>query len=296
MPSAFLLVLGSLMAGVLAARFARLPDRTALDLNRVVIWICLPALILRLVPGLSFDPSLFVLVLTPWLLLGASVGVVVLLSEKLRFRREVRGALLLCVPLGNTSFLGFPMVGALEGPSAIRYAVLYDQLGSFLILSSYGLLVVAHFSGEEKPTVKTALLRVARFPPFVALVVALLPLPRPEPLDDVLLWVGRALVPIAMFAVGLKLRLGRPSDGVPLAVGLGLKMAVAPLLAFALGRLLGAHGAPARVAVLEAGMPPMITAGALAVLANLAPPLASALVGYGVLFSLVTLPAIAWLL
>lgn len=296
MPAAFFLVLGSLAAGALAARFSSLPAGTALTLNRIVIWVCLPALILRLVPGLSFQPSLFVLVLTPWVLLAVSAGLVLAISRRLGFRREVLGALLLCVPLGNTSFLGFPMVGALVGPDAVRYAVLYDQLGSFLILSSYGLLVVAHFSGEEKPTLASALLRVVRFPPFVALVVALVPLPRPAPVEEALLWLGQALVPIAMFAVGLKLELGRPKDGIPLAVGLGLKMLAAPLIAFLLGRMVGAEGTPARVAVLEAGMPPMITAGALALLANLAPALASSLVGYGILLSLVTLPIISWLM
>jgi predicted permease len=40
-------------------------------------------------------------------------------------------------------------------------------------------------------------------------------------------------------------------------------------------------------------MPPMITAGALATMAGLAPELAAALVGYGVLLALVVLPFIA---
>jgi predicted permease len=43
-------------------------------------------------------------------------------------------------------------------------------------------------------------------------------------------------------------------------------------------------------------MPPMITAAALAISHRLAPGLASALVGYGILISLATLPAWAWLL
>jgi len=295
MPSALALVLGSLVAGFVAARVAKLPEATVPNLNRIVIWICLPALILRLIPQLTFRPGLFTLVLTPWLLLGASVALVLTLSRRLGFRREVRGALLLCVPLGNTSFLGFPMIGALIGQDAIRYAVLYDQLGSFLILSSYGLLVIAHQEGGEKPTVKSTLLRMVRFPPFVALVVAFLPLPHPPPIDEVLLWLGRALVPIAMFAVGLKMELGRPKDGLPLAVGLALKMGVAPVLALLLVRGLGAEGLPARVAVLEAGMPPSITAGALAAMAGMAPSLASGLVGYGIVLSLFTLPLLAWL-
>jgi len=43
-------------------------------------------------------------------------------------------------------------------------------------------------------------------------------------------------------------------------------------------------------------MPSMITAGALAAAAGLAPELAAALVGYGIVLSLATLPLWLWLL
>jgi predicted permease len=42
-------------------------------------------------------------------------------------------------------------------------------------------------------------------------------------------------------------------------------------------------------------MPSMITAGVLAIAHNLAPRLAAALVGYGILVSMLTVPAWAWL-
>ena len=51
-----------------------------------------------------------------------------------------------------------------------------------------------------------------------------------------------------------------------------------------------------RANVLESAMPSMITAAALAISHQLAPRLAAALVGYGILLSLLTLPAWAWLL
>ena len=66
---------------------------------------------------------------------------------------------------------------------------------------------------------------------------------------------------------------------------------VLPLVAWAIARGLGASQELTRVAVFESAVPPMITAGALAMMAGLAPDLAAALVGYGVLLGLVTLPA-----
>ena len=48
--------------------------------------------------------------------------------------------------------------------------------------------------------------------------------------------------------------------------------------------------------VLQAAMPAMVTAGALAIQHQLAPRLAAALVGYGVLIGLAWLPLLAWVL
>jgi predicted permease len=99
-----------------------------------------------------------------------------------------------------------------------------------------------------------------------------------------------------MFAVGLRIELRFPRPWSSFALGLGLKLVLMPLLAWLLARGLGAPPLLAQVAVLEAGMPAMITAGAIAMLAGLAPELAAGLVGYGVLVSMLTLPMIAYLL
>ena len=68
----------------------------------------------------------------------------------------------------------------------MRLAVVYDQLGSFLILSTYGLFVVTRFSGGGKPTFGAVAFRVIRFPPFIALVLALVPFHHPPALESVL--------------------------------------------------------------------------------------------------------------
>ena len=75
-----------------------------------------------------------------------------------------------------------------------------------------------------------------------------------------------------------------------LAIGLGIKLALLPTLVWLGLALLPLTGDAARVAVLETAMPPMITAAALAASHRLAPRLASAMIGYGILLSLATLP------
>jgi len=71
---------------------------------------------------------------------------------------------------------------------------------------------------------------------------------------------------------------------------------VMPALALPLSWWLGLRGLALQANVLESAMPTMITAAALAIAHGLAPRLAAALVGYGIVLSLLTLPAWRWVL
>jgi predicted permease len=75
-----------------------------------------------------------------------------------------------------------------------------------------------------------------------------------------------------------------------LSCGLAIKLAIAPLAALIGCRLLGLDGLPADIAIFEAGMPPMVTASALAVAAGMHMELAVALAGLGIIASFITLP------
>lgn len=290
---AFALVLAMLVLGYLFQRLRVLPDNAAQTLNLVVLYVCLPAAVLRYAPRLHLEPALLGVAAVPWLLLGATVLVVGALSRWLNFRRDEHAVLLLTVALGNTSFLGYPLTRALIGEHALPYAVVYDQFGAFLILSTFGLWVLARYGSDTRPSARDMALRIVKFPPLWALLIgfSVMPADPPSAIAGALQRLSDALLPLAMLTIGLSVKLALPRDELkPLACGLALKLALMPALAWALVPLLGLHGEMARTTVLEAAMPSMVTAGALAIAHQLAPRLAAAMVGYGLLLSLLTLP------
>lgn len=290
---AFFLVLALLAFGKLSARLALFPPGAAETLNRFVLTVCLPAAVLRHASRLHLEPGLLTLVAIPWILLGVSAVAVVALSRLLRLTDEERAVLLLCVPMGNTSFLGYPLVEALAGERALPFAVVYDQFGTFVILSTWGLWVLARYGGDRPPTFGAVAARVVRFPPFLALVAALTIMPETPPaaVEAVLHRLADALLPIVAFAVGLEIKLRLPRrELAPLAGGLGLKLVAMPAVAWGLVHLLPIDALPAQAAVLESAMPPMITASALAISHRLAPSLAAALAGFGVVLALLSVP------
>ncbi|MEM7182359.1 MAG: AEC family transporter [Spirochaetota bacterium] len=208
----------------------------------------------------------------------------------------MRSCLLLLVPLGNTSFLGIPMVESFFGKNHIPYAILYDQLGSFLILATYGSLITSLYS--KKPGEKTNILKkVFSFPPFLALLLSipLSQLSYTPVFAKILQTLASTLIPLVMISVGLQLRFRLPRKYLfPLSISLFLKLVLMPMLTFFFCKLFYLRDASAKVAIFEAGMPPMITAGAVAILAGFAEDLAAALLAVGILLCFLTLPVVHW--
>ncbi|MDR2092535.1 MAG: AEC family transporter [Azoarcus sp.] len=296
---AFILILSMFAVGYAFARRKVLPENAADVLNRVVLYLCFPAAILLYLPRLHFDWGVVGLAATPWLLGLAGWGILWLAARRFHFREDVYAALLLCTLLGNTGFIGYPMIRALRGEEALAYAVVYDQFGNGLILSTFGMYICARYGGGASLSLSGIARRVLLFPPTVALVLALTVMPEnpPDWLAHGLKSLADALLPLVMLAVGLSLRFRLPSEEIrPLALGLTLKLVVLPALVFGGSLFAGMRGDMLAANVLEAAMPSMITAGVLAIAHNLAPRLAAALVGYGILGSMLTVPLWAGLL
>ena len=296
----FIITMTYLLLGVILQRLPRFPENTGNVLSMFVIYVSLPALVLLKIPELKFSRELLVPALMPWGMLLITSLAILALAPLFNWSRAITGSLLLLVPLGNTSFLGIPMVNAFFGAQAISYAVIYDQLGSFLALATYGTVVIAIYGGGgAKPTWQDVGRKIITFPPFISLflAVALQSTVYPPVVMTILKSLSGTLVPVVMVAVGFQLtiRISREALG-PLGFGLVLKLVAAPLAALGICRFLGLEGEAVNVSIFEAGMPPMVSAGALAILAGLSPSLTAALVGLGIILSFVTLPALFYLL
>ena len=228
-----------------------------------------------------------------------SAALVLAAARLLNWSRQATGVLLLVVPLGNTSFMGVPMVQAFFGAAGIPYLIIYDQIGTMLIFASYGSLILASYGRDGATDLVAIARRALLFPPTIALLVglALRDWSYPAVTVEVLEGIAATLTPLVMTAIGFQLTLRlRPTTLAPLGGGLAVKLVIAPLAALLLCRLLGLHGLAVDVAVFEAGMPPMVTASALAVAAGMEAELAVALAGLGIPLAFLSLPLLYWLI
>jgi malate permease and related proteins len=291
--TALLLLFTCLVLGALVARFAKPPAGTVHGINWWVINVALPALVLALVPKVKLDAQLWFPVATMWLVFFGAWLVFATLGKVWGWSRERIGALTVVCGLGNTSFMGYPMMQALHGKEGLALAVVADQLGCFPLLASAAVAVASIYAGRT-PQPALIVRRILTFPAFISLVLGAMVGALggwPAMIDGVLTPLGATLTPLALFSVGLqfKFRVGERQWGALLA-GLGWKLLLAPLAAWLLGVAAGVHGLTLTVGVLQAGMAPMISAAILADEYRLEPSLANTVLGAGIVLSLITIP------
>jgi predicted permease len=295
----YLLLVSCFLLGILLRRSGRLPDNAAAALNGFVVNISLPALTLTYVHGLKLQTSLLLPALMAWLMFGIGCGFFWLSARVLGFSRATTGGLMLTGGLANTAFIGLPMIETFYGPQFLGLGILIDQLGSYFVLCTLGILVASLHSARQGFNPKSVIRKIVLFVPFQAFVVALLLMPFEYPvwLDDLLKRLGTTMVPIALVSVGYQLQLSHVRGKIqPLIVGLLFKLVVGPALILLLfAGMLGAQGQILSVTVFEAAMGPMIGASIVAMDHELDPPLVTMMVGIGIPLSFLTVPA-WWLL
>lgn len=289
---ALLIVVFCLGAGLVTARLPH-PKGLVQSFNWWVIYIALPALVLGQVMQLDSSARLLLPAASMWLVFLGSWLLMALAGRLLGWSRGKTGALVLTAGFGNTAFVGYPMIEALHGSNALGLAVIADQFGSFAMLTTLGLVVAALYSGQ-RVKVFTILRRVLVFPAFWALLLALSLRAleyQPAVLLEFCQRLGLTLTPLALFSIGLQLRLrSLGGDAQALLLGLSWKLLLAPLLVAALLSTTSLDQKSITIIVLQAGMAPMVTAAIFAQQYDLAPALASRMVGLGIVLSMATIP------
>lgn len=293
MDNIILLIL-CIVSGLLLRRIPAFPANGYQALNLFVIYLSLPAVALYYVPKIPLSFFLLFPISLSWLSFILSFIIFGFLGKYLKWSDQLTGCLILTAGLGNTSFVGFPVLEALFGPEALATGVLIDQPGSFLVVSTLGVFTAVLYS---QGNIKTGFLlrKVITFPPFIAFILAFtLNFCRwdfPEELQSVFLKIGYTVVPLSLVSVGLQLRFNRKSAYWRfLVAGLSYKLLIFPAFLFVLYYyIFGLEGDLLKICVIEAGMAPMITAAIIASSYKLKPVLGSMMISYGIPVSLITL-------
>jgi predicted permease len=290
----FILIGVCLLLGIVFQKVKDFPENAYLTLNNFIIYVSLPAVTLLHVPGLQFSKSLWMPIATAWIVFIVAAIFFKLLQGKLKYSNATLGCLILTCGLLNSSFIGFPVIEALYGKSGLSIAIMVDQPGSFVVLSTLGVGVAAWLS-TGKADYKVITQKIISFPPLWGFVVAVIMLAmnwhHHAITLNVLKVLANTMTPLALISVGMQLKFSLEKDLLKeLSLGLTYKLLLAPALLYLLFFVvLKSNSLEAKVSVMEAAMAPMITGAILASKYNLNPRLAGLMVGIGIPLSSLTL-------
>ena len=285
--------------GVVLGRLRFLGPGFAADLNKLVFWVALPALLFRSVARAEHPgPQTFSLLglLVAATCVGALAGWVA--AWLLRVPAESRGTLSQSAFRGNLAYIGIPVLAyAFESLPAGSEAFGTAVIVMAFLMAFFNILAVVVLSigrDAEKP-LRAALVSIFTNPLLLAgmagIPFALTRTTLPLFLDRTLESLGGAAVPVALLCIGGSLahaRLGDKLDAIVAASA--LKTIFLPLLVYFCSPAFGISGADFRIAMVLSACPTAAAAFVMAGQMKGDAPLASGSIVLSTLFAGISIP------
>lgn len=261
MTSSILTILSLLGIGYIARILGLFKPQDVQLLNKLVLYIFMPATVFYGVYNLKLDVTLLKLPLVAIVSILVLLPFLILITKSMEMK--LRGAFILTALFGNTAFLGYPVSLLSYGTEGLARAILYDQLGFTIALTTIGVWIARQYGrGESRFSLKETLIGIATYPPFPALILALIlkNVVLPEFFLKALAYLSNATVPVIMVGIGGLLQLQMNKKYLPLLGGtVILKLFIFPLINLALALTLNLDPLSLKVIIIESGVPVMIS-------------------------------------
>jgi hypothetical protein len=280
--------------GYFLKRIDFLGEKDIDSFNKIVMYILLPCMIFHAL--FSADLSLLSkLGVLPFVILGSSFGTGILsyfILKRFNLDDVTLWSVLVTVMIANTGFMGYPVTLGIFGQEGFLRAIFCDIATSciFLILS---FVLIMKFGG----TAKTAVKKIAFFPPLWAVILGLLfnlfNIPIGPVIDNTVNYLGQGAIPIIMISLGLSIDFSAIKRSKYMIVFTSImKLAFFPLLAFIIASQLGLVDLQYKISIVEAAMPSGMMSLLLAITYKLDYELTSDCILINTVISLITLPII----
>ncbi len=235
-------------------------------LSVTVLHFFLPALAFGLVASARIDRSFAAVPLTAGAVtlsgIAAAFAVYKLLPWLRTLERPAFGTMIIAASFGNVTYLGLPVITEMLGVQLGYVAILYDLLAATPVLLTVGVFIAARYGSGEAVSLASSLRRVLRLPPLwgvaAGIAVQAAGINVPQLILDTASLMGKAVIPVMIFTVGLALDF-RDVRRLPVAVpALALKLIAAPVLAWWIGLRLGMTDGVLKAVTIEGAMPVMV--------------------------------------
>jgi malate permease and related proteins len=214
--------------------------------------------------------------------------------------RPAFGVMILAAAFGNVTYLGLPVITEMLGAQFGYVAILYDLLAATPVLLTAGVFIAARYGSGKAVSMADSLKRVLKLPPLwgvaAGIAVHAAGFAVPQIVLDTASLMGKAVIPVMTFTVGLALDF-RDLKRLPIAVpALVLKLLAAPILAWWVGSRLGLTSEALKAVTIEGAMPVMVLSLVIADEFGLDVPLAATCIAVSTVALFFTMPLMMMLL
>lgn len=261
------------------------------------VYFVFPVFIIYKIHFLEFDASILKVSFLGICAFTFGIVFTLIVTKIFSINKNSAAMIAISVAFGNTSFLGFAFVQTYYGEDALSLAIFYDQIATMILISIFAPIIISIAHEEQKVSFKQVIISIVTFPPTVAFVIAIISklFVLPNIVVDFFQIISKALLPLVIFAVGMKFSLGFiHSKKRDIALTLLIKLILVPLSVYFLATMIFEIDLSVKVAVIEAAMPPMVLGTVLAVRAGLDKDLGLGSLGVGMILSFVTVPFLVW--
>ena len=222
-------------------------------LARLSIYALLPALVLKSLAEMTLALESAIALVVAFMINSALLYILAIgLGHGLRFSSDEQKSLIVTTVFANVGNMGLPFILFSLGDAGLARAVVY-MVGSSLMTASVFPIVL------KGAGLRSGVRYTLGLPVFWATVIGLsLQLAdgvMPQAIERGVTLLSGGAIPIALLILGIQLSRTQFIFGRYEFFGAGLRLLVAPLLAYSIGRLLGLTGLNLQVLVLQSAMP-----------------------------------------
>ncbi len=262
-------------------------------LTEFVIYFSLPALALSKIRVLEFNDVIFKVIIVSYIAMFVAFLLSLAIGKFLKLSKRDLATFMVVSIFGNTSFVGFSYIESLYSMKEVVYALVYDQLGSFVALLTFGVAIIT-WGGGKKKSLKTDILKqIFLSPPLIAIAVAIYfhGSQFPPYLEGILDKLQATLIPLVTIIVGMKLELKALVNYFrENVIALSIKMFLVPFILLGIMHIFfDMSQIWAKVTFLEIAMPPMTMATVYAIKGGLNKTIAINTLALGILVSFLSI-------
>lgn len=289
-------VLPILLLVALGYLFQRRMRVDASALNRVNLYLFVPALTLSRLSETPLAASTVIIIGVAVLLNAASLS---LLSRFVgwmkRWSVSIQTTVTLGAMLGNSGNFGLPLIELVLGRQFVGYQALVLAFNNVLTFT-FGLWLLTRTKLSLPQAVKQILSMPLIYAVILGILISLTKMSLPKPLLISLRYLGDGLIPVALVTLGVQLaERVELKDGAALVAAAFLRLVASPISMFAIVYLLGIPPELGKVLILGSAVPTAVNTALLAIETNVNPSLASAIVMVTTVISPVTITLVAFL-